>query len=116
MTRMLTNELAQYEDFAPLVEGEPREITSVYCADLLSWAMGAAPEGCAWCTVMGNVNAIAVASLADVAVVLLCEGAAVDDEAKLKAEQQGIQVYQTALPAFEAGLAIARAAKLYGET
>lgn len=110
---MRTPELENLPGFEALVAAEPREITSVYCADLLSWAMGRAPEGCAWCTVMGNVNAVAVASLADAAAIVLCEGAALDEEARAKAEERGINICRSAQPAFEAGLAIARAAGLY---
>lgn len=44
-----------------------REITRVFCCDLLSVAMGKAPAGCAWVTVMANINTLAVASLTDTA-------------------------------------------------
>ena len=66
-----------------------REVKGCYCGDLLSWVMGRAKADDAWLTVMGNVNAIAVASLADTA------------------EQQEIAVYGTSLPAFETALKIA---------
>ncbi|MDL2294872.1 hypothetical protein LJC60_09665 [Ruminococcaceae bacterium OttesenSCG-928-D13] len=111
---MTTDKLAAVPPFEPVVLAESREITEVYCADLLSWAMGRAPEGCCWCTVMGNVNAVAVASLADVAAIVLCDGAALDAEAEAKARQQGVNILRCALPVFEAGLAAARAAGLYG--
>ena len=45
-----------------------REIEKVFCCDLLSIAMGRAPTGCAWVTVMANLNTLAVASLADVSI------------------------------------------------
>ncbi|MDL2254155.1 hypothetical protein LJC49_08855 [Ruminococcaceae bacterium OttesenSCG-928-I18] len=109
---METAELARLEGFETAVQGQARVVESVYCADLLSWAMGRAPAGCAWCTVMGNVNAVAVASLADVAALVLCEGARLDEEAHSRAEAEGIPVFLTHLPAFEAGLHIARAAGL----
>ncbi len=49
--------------FAIVNEGEERsrEISTVFCCDLLSIAMGRAPAGCAWVTVMGNMNTLAVA-------------------------------------------------------
>ena len=84
-----------------------REITGGYCGDLLSWVMGRAPADCLWITVMGNVNAIAVASLADTAGIILVEDAALDADAKARAEQQEIAVYGTSLPAFETALKIA---------
>ena len=42
-------------------EETDREITVPFCCDLLSIAMGRAPAGCAWVTVMGNMNTLAVA-------------------------------------------------------
>ena len=57
--------------------------------------------------VMGNVNAIAVASLADTAGIILVEDAVLDADAKARAEQQEIAVYGTSLPAFETALKIA---------
>lgn len=110
---MTVKQLAELEGFTAAVPAqEDREITSVYCADLLSWAMSRAPEDSAWCTVMGNVNAVAVASLADVAAIILCEDAVLDAEAEEKARQQGVNILRTALPAFAAGLAIHKAAGL----
>lgn len=100
-------DLLGLEGFEAAVTAEDtREITGVYCADLLSWAMGCAPEDSAWCTVMGNVNAVAVAALADVSVIVLCEGAALDAEAAEKAAQQGVNIVKTAKPAFDAALCI----------
>ena len=57
--------------------------------------------------VKGNVNAIAVASLADTAGIILVEDAVLDADAKARAEQQEIAVYGTSLPAFETALKIA---------
>ena len=83
-----------------------REIDQVYSCDLLSFVMGRAPADCAWVTVMGNVNAMAVALLADVACVVLAEGAVLDEQAKEKALQNEIAVLQSPQPVFDTGLAI----------
>ena len=83
-----------------------REITVPFCCDLLSIAMGRAPEGCAWVTVMGNMNTLAVASLTDAACVIMAEGAAMDDAAMKKAKEQGITVLGTDQPIFDAALKI----------
>lgn len=83
-----------------------RDISEVFCCDLLSVAMGRAPSGCAWVTVMANVNTLAVASLTDAACVILAEGAVLDEAAKQKAKEQGITVLQTEKPVFDAGLEI----------
>ena len=66
-------------------EGLEREITKPFCCDLLSIAMGRAPFGCAWVTVMGNMNTLA---------------------ARKKAVDQEITVLKTEEPIFEAALAV----------
>lgn len=77
-----------------------RIITGGYCGDLLSWVMGRAEADQAWMTVIGNVNAIAVAVLADIACIILCENAVLDDEARAKAIAQNVPVLATELPTF----------------
>ena len=69
-----------------------REVSGGYVGDLLSWVMGRAPADCAWVTIMSNINVAAVASLADVACVILAEGVALDEDALAKAEREGINV------------------------
>ena len=92
-----------------LVEGDPdRQVTGGYCGDLLSWVMGRAKAGDAWMTVMGNVNAMAVALLADVACVVLAEGAQFDDEAKQKAAQNDIAVLASPRPVYDTAREIDR--------
>lgn len=83
-----------------------REIGVPFCCDLLSVAMGRAPEGCAWVTVMGNINTLAVAALADAACIIMAEGAALDEAAQAKAKEQEITVLETELPVFDAALKI----------
>lgn len=85
---------------------EDRKVDTVFCCDLLSVAMGRAPSGCAWVTVMGNMNTLAVASLTDVACVILAEGAVLDEAAEKKAREQGIAVLATEEPIFETALDI----------
>lgn len=92
-------------------DGVERNITKPFCCDLLSVAMGRAPEGCAWVTVMGNMNTLAVASLADAAVVIMAEGAVLDEMAMKKAQEQEITVLKTDMPIFEAALDVYRVLK-----
>ncbi len=85
-----------------LTEGDlSREVTGCYCGDLLSWVMGKAKEGDCWLTVMGNINAVAVAVLTDCACIVLTEQAALDEAAKLRAEQQGVTILTTGESAYE---------------
>lgn len=83
-----------------------RNISKPFCCDLLSIAMGRAPADCAWITVMGNVNTLAVAVLADVSCIILAEGMSLDDAAREKAKSQGITVLKTDLPIFDAALEV----------
>lgn len=85
-----------------------RVIEKVFCCDLLSVAMGRAPSGCAWVTVMGNMNTLAVASLADAACVILAEGMELDGASVKKAEEQGITVFASEEPVFDTALEIYR--------
>lgn len=90
---MTVKELVEKLELKVLVEGDAdREIKGGYCGDLLSWVMGRAESGDCWFTVMGNINAIAVAFLADCACIVLCENATLDKDAQNKAELQDIWV------------------------
>ena len=68
-----------------------RDITRPFCCDLLSVAMGKAPAGCAWITVMSNINTLATS---------------VDEVTLAKAKMQGITLFTTGLPIFDAALSI----------
>ena len=72
---MTVKELSEKCGFEPicLPDGE-RTVSGVYIGDLLSWVMGRAKADDAWITIRSNVNVLAVASLSDVACVILAEG------------------------------------------
>ena len=91
---MLVSELAKALDLKLITsEGyEDREVSGCYIGDLLSWVMGRAPEDSAWLTVMGNINSIAVATLADVSCIVLVENAALDENARAKAEMHEVNI------------------------
>lgn len=74
-------------------EGLDHPVDGCYIGDLLSWVMARAQSGNVWLTVMGNINAIAVAALTDVSGIVLAESSALDPEAKARADQQGIPVF-----------------------
>lgn len=81
-----------------------RIVTGGYCGDLLSWVMGRAPADSAWLTIMSNGNVAAVASLADVACVLLTEGVAPDADLLSKAQAHGINLLGCEMGTYEAAL------------
>ena len=78
-----------------------REIHGAYCCDLLSWVMGRAKADDVWITIMSNSNIVAVASLADVATILLAEGVTLDENVKAIAEAKGINVLSSDKPIYE---------------
>lgn len=87
--------------------GDPsRSIERIFCCDLLSIAMSKAPENGAWVTVMGNKNTIAVATLTDISCIVLAEGIQFSQEDLNCAEKEGIAVFSTTLPIYEAALKI----------
>ena len=87
---------------------EDRNITGCYSGDLLSWVMSRAEEGDVWLTVMGNVNAVAVAVLTECACIVLTENASLDEQAKNKAEIQGVCFLQSDKNAYELAVEISK--------
>ena len=89
--------------FTPVNIAEPdRSTECIFCCDMLSIAMGKAPSGCVWVTVMSNINTLAVATLADAAAVVLAEGQQPDENVRAKAAEQGVNLFTTPLPIYEA--------------
>ena len=78
-----------------------REITGCYIGDLLSFAMSKVKCGDIWLTVMGNVNAVAVAVLADASCIVLVENCTLDEIALQKAMEQDVVILMSELSSFE---------------
>lgn len=99
---MTVNELLRFEELTALylADGE-RETNGVYIGDLLSWVMGRAQADQIWVTIMSNINVLAVASLTDVACVILADSVTLSDDVLSAAKEKGINVLQSRLPAFE---------------
>ncbi len=89
-------------------ENLDKEISGCYCGDLLSWVMSRAEEGNIWLTVMGNINSIGVAVLADVACIVLTENAALDADALKRAEQNDVIILQTDKNSYQIAAAVSR--------
>ena len=71
--------------------------------------MGKAPAGCAWVTVMGNMNSVAVASLAEIGAIILADGITPDDNALKRAEENGINIFLSEKAVFDTALEIHKA-------
>ena len=93
-------------------DGEREIKGGIYCCDLLSLVMGRAPADSLWITVMGNVNSMAVATLADTACVVVAENMPLDAEALEGAKKGGVTVLRTEKPVYEAAASAAKAMKL----
>ncbi len=78
-----------------------REVCGCYAGDLLSWVMSHAEYGHLWITIMSNINVVAVASLCEVACIILAEGVTLDDDARAAAENQDICVFESKLSTYE---------------
>lgn len=107
---MNVEELLQQTDYKEVaLEGDLQvAITKPFCCDLLSIAMGKAPAGAAWVTVMANMNTIAVAALTEVALIILAEGSMLDEVTIQKAKEQHILVVATKKPVFDTAYEIHR--------
>ncbi len=93
---MLVKDLVEKFDLAVTggKSGLDREVTEGYCGDLLSEVMGNAPAGCAWMTVQGHQNIVAVAVLREMAAIVITGGQIPDAETIQKADQEGIPILQ----------------------
>lgn len=106
---MDVKELAQKLDLKVLCgENLEKKISGCYCGDLLSWVMSRAEEGDVWLTVMGNINSVGVAVLADVACIVLTENAALDDDALNRAKQNDVIILQTDKNSYQMAAAISK--------
>ncbi len=88
-----------------------KEVTGGYIGDLLSWVMGRVNEGDAWITIMSNINIVAVASLADIACVILAESVTLDESTLKTAENKGINIFSSHMPAYELAIALSQLLK-----
>ena len=89
-------------------ENLDRKVTGCYCGDLLSWVMSRAQEGDVWLTVMGNINSVGVAVLADVACIVLTENAVLDCDALNRAKQNDVIILQTEKNSYQMAAAISQ--------
>ncbi len=76
------------------------EVTGGYVSDLLSDVMGNAKEGQVWITLQTHKNVLAVASLKDLAAIILVKGLKPEDDTLKKSEEEGLPVLGTELDTF----------------
>ena len=82
-------------------EGLDREVTGGYVSDLLSDVMGRADTGHIWVTLQTHKNVMAIASLKDLAAVILVNGYQPEPDTAAQSNEEAIPVLGTSLSNFE---------------
>jgi hypothetical protein len=95
----LIQELAVTIKSAP--KGLDREVKGGYAGDLLSDVMAHSKAGDVWVTIQGHPNIVAVATLRDLAGIILANNRQPDDETVQRAEEEGVTILCTPLPTYE---------------
>ncbi len=82
-------------------EGLNQEIEGGYTSDLLSDVMGNADSGMVWITLQTHINVMAIASLKELAAVILVKGLEPEANTLQQSNNEGIPILGTSLQAFE---------------
>jgi predicted transcriptional regulator len=78
-----------------------KNVTGGYCSDLLSDVMGNAGEGNLWITLQVHKNILAVASLKEIAGIIVVKGLTPDEETLDLSEKEDVTILSTNESAFE---------------
>jgi hypothetical protein len=78
-----------------------RQVTGGYASDLLSDVLANAKEGNVWITLQIHQNIVGVATMKGIAGVIVVNGRKPEPDVIRKAEEEGIAVMVSSLPAFE---------------
>lgn len=104
---MTVSDFAKLGEFQSVCIPSPeRKINGAYVGDLLSWVMGKAEPDNVWITIMSNLNIVAVATLADISVIVLAEGVMPDADALEAAKAKGINILATKLSSYDVSIKI----------
>ena len=99
---MKIKQVAKELELESVVEGDlEAEVTGGYVGDLLSNVMSQAQAGDLWITIQGHQNVAAIALLTEVAAVVVAEGLTIDEDTIAKAEDKGINLYQSKLSSYQ---------------
>lgn len=72
--------------------GIEKEVDDVYICDLLSFVMSHVKSGSAWLTIQTHINIVAVAVMTEISCIIICEGEKLDENARVKADEENIPV------------------------
>ena len=82
---------------------DDRDLTCGYTSDLLSDVMANASEDCVLVTIQAHKNAVAVATMAGIAAILICNNRPIPDDMLEAARPERIAVFVTEKSQFIAG-------------
>lgn len=82
-------------------ENLDREISGGYTSDLLSDVMGAAEAGMVWITLQTHINVVAIATLKELAAVILVKGLQPEKNTLEQSRKEGIPILGTERSAFD---------------
>lgn len=100
---MTVKELVNKLDLTILsgAQGLDREIDGCYVSDLLSDVMGNAEMGNVWITLQTHKNVMAIASLKELACVILVKGQTASEETLAQSNEERIPFLSTKMQTFE---------------
>jgi len=78
-----------------------RRVEGGYASDLLSWVMAHAKENEVWITIQSHQNIVAVASLLNLAGIIVSEGVKVDENTIKKADEENIPILSSKKSTYE---------------
>ena len=76
-------------------EFEDSDISGAYTSDLLSDVMANAKDGGALITIQAHKNSVAVSTLVDISVIIICNSRPIPDDMLAAAKDEGIAVIRT---------------------
>lgn len=77
-----------------------REISSAYCCDLLSRVLSRSSKNSLWITIQTHPNIVAVATLLEMACIIIPEAIAVDEKTLAKAEEEHVVILSCSMSAY----------------
>ncbi len=77
------------------------KITNGYIGDLLSQVLASVKPNSLWMTIQCHLNIIGVAAMANIPVVIICEGHDVPDEVIAKADEEQVALLRSQENAFQ---------------
>ena len=81
--------------------GLDREVAGGYVSDLLSDVMGFAKDDSVWVTLQTHMNVMAIATLKELAAVIIVKGFEPEDDAREVSEEEGIPILGSGEQTFE---------------